>query len=161
MSGQGVRLARLEDRDRVRVAAVEEEKTEQWKRAALRLPAVDRAALQEHLDAQEAGGVRWAEICRATVALEGVPLEDPAGEAARAWSGVTGATPEGVPYPRPPVGTAAYFEREAARCDTVKAEALGEVLPEEVCLDAVQTSARWCAAWWRYEAALALELGEG
>ena len=66
-----------------------------------------------------------------------------------------------MPYPLPPPGTAAYFEREAARCDTVKTDAPGEVLPDGVSLEAVQTAARWSAALWRYEAAFALELGKG
>ena len=161
MSGTAARLARLEDRDRVRVAAVEEAKAEQWTRAAQRLPAADRAALHEHLDAEDAGGAWWAEVCRTVNTLKGSPLEDPAGEAARAWEEATVNTPAGVPYPRPPVGAAAYFAREAARCDAVKAEAPGEVLPDGVSLDAVQTVARWFAAWWRFEAAFALELGEG
>ena len=161
MSGTAVRLARLEDRDRVRVAAVEEQKTAQWERAALRLSATDRAALFEHLDAQEAGGPWWAEVCRASAALEGQPLDDPASETARAWSDAVEDTPEGVPYTRPPAGAAAYFEREAARCETVKADAPGEVLPDGVSLEAVQAAARWSAALWRYEAAFALELGEG
>ena len=161
MSGAAVRLARLEDRDRARVAAVEEQKTAQWERAALRLSAPDRAVLFEHLDAQEAGGPWWAAVCQASTALEGAPLDDPAGEAARAWSDAVEDTPEGVPYTRPPVGAAAYFEREAARCDTVKADAPGEVLPDGVSLEAVQAAARWSAALWRYEAAFALELGEG
>ncbi|WP_407569628.1 hypothetical protein [Deinococcus altitudinis] len=161
MTGTAARLARLEDRDRVRVAAVEDAKAEQWKRAVLRLPDTDRAALHEHLDVLEAGGAWWAEVCRAAAALEGPPLEDPAGEAARAWSEAVEGTPEGVTYTRPPVGAVAYFEREAARCDAVKADARGEVLPDGVSLEAVQTVARWFGAWWRYEAAFALELGEG
>ena len=160
MSGKASRLAALEDRSRARVAQVEEAKAEQWTRAAQRLPAADRAALHEHLDAQDAGGAWWAEVCRASAALEGSPLEDPAGEAARAWGQATGDTPEGMPYTLPPVGAAAYFEREAARCDTVKTDAPGEVLPDGVSLEAVQTAARWSAAGWRYEAAFALELGE-
>ena len=160
MSGKASRLAALEDRSRARVAAVEEAKAEQWTRAAQRLPASDRAALHEHLDAQDAGGAWWAEVCRAADALAGLPLEDPAGEAARVWKQATEDTPDGVPYPLPPPGTAAYFEREAARCDTVKTDAPGEVLPDGVSLEAVQTAARWSAALWRYEAAFALELGE-
>ena len=160
MSSKAARMAALEDRSRVRVAAVEEEKTEQWTRAAQRLPAADRAALFEHLDAQEAGGAWWAEVCRAVAALAGAPLEDPAGAAARAWCQATEDTPDGVPYIRPPVGAAAYFEREAARCDTVKADAPGLTLPDGVSLDAAQTAARWSAALWRYEAAFALELGK-
>ena len=160
MSGTAACLARLEDRDRVRVAAVEEEKTEQWTRAAQRLRAADRAALFEHLDAQEAGGAWWAEVCRALAALEGAPLEDPVGEAARAWCQAMEDTPEGVPYTRPPVGAAAYFEREAARCNTVKTDAPGLTLPDGLTLEAVQTAARWSAALWRYEAAFALELGK-
>ena len=147
-------MAALEDRDRARVAAVEELKVSQSERAARRLAPADRAAIDEELDAQEAGGPRWAEVCRAVAALEGAPLEDPAGEAARAWSEETGDTPAGVAYIRPPVGAAAYFEREAARCDTVKADAAGEVLPDEVSLEAVQTAARWSAALWRYDTGL-------
>ena len=92
--------------------------------------------------------------------LEGAPLEDPAGEATRAWGQATEDTPDGVPYPLPPVGAAAYFEREAARCDRVKTDAPGEALPDGVSLEVVQTVARWSAAGWRYEAAYALELGE-
>ena len=154
-------MAALEDRSRARVAAVEEAKAEQWTRAAQRLPAADRAALHEHLDAQEAGGAWWAEVYRVWTALEGPPLEDPAGEAARAWGQATEDTPAGVPYTQPPVGAAAYFEREATRCDAVKTDAAGEVLPDGVSLEAAQTAARWSAAMWRYEAAFALELGEG
>ena len=161
MSSKAARMAALEDRSRARVAAVEEAKAEQWERAALRLPATDRAALHEHLDAEDAGGAWWAEVYRVWGALEGPPLEDPAGETARAWGQATEDTPEGVPYTLPPVGAAAYFEREATRCDTVKTDAAGEVLPDGVSLEAVQTAARWSAALWRYEAAFALELGEG
>ena len=160
MSGKASRLAALEDRSRARVAEVEEAKAEQWTRAARRLPAADRAALHEYLDAQDAGGAWWAEVYRASAALEGSPLEDPAGEAARVWKQATEDTPDGVPYPLPPVGAAAYFEREAARCDTVKTDAPGEDLPDGVSLGAVQGAARWSAAGWRYEAAFAQELGE-
>lgn len=155
MSSKAARMAALEDRSRARVAAVEEAKAEQWTQAAQRLPAADRAALYEHLDAQEAGGAWWAEVCRVWSALEGPPLEDPAGEAARAWGQATEDTPDGVPYPLPPPGAAAYFEREAARCDTVKSDAVGEVLPDGMSLEAVQAAARWSAAMWRYEAAFA------
>ena len=161
MSGTAARLARLEDRDRARVAAVEGRKVSQSERAARRLAPADRAAIFEELDAYEAGGPWWAEVCRATAALTGAPLEDPAGAAALAWQETAATAPEGVPYPCPPAGAAAYFEREAARCDAVKTDALGEVLPDGVSLEAVQTVARWFAAWWRFEAALSLELGEG
>ena len=160
MSSKASRLAALEDRSRARVAAVEEAKAEQWTRAAQRLPAADRTALHEHLDAEDAGGAWWAEVLRVWTALEGPPLEDPAGEAARAWGQAMEDTPDGVRYPLPPPGAAAYFEREAARCDAVKSDAAGEVLPGGVSLEAVQTAARWSAAGWRYEAAFALELGE-
>ena len=152
-------MAALEDRSRARAVAVEAAKEEQWTQAAQRLPAADRAALYEHLDAQE-GGAWWAEVCRVWSALEGAPLEDLAGEAARAWKQAMEDTPDGVPYALPPPGAAAYFEREATRCDTVKTDAPGEVLPDGVSLEAVQTAARWSAAGWRYEAAFALELGE-
>ena len=161
MSSKAARMAALEDRSRARAVAVEEAKEKQWTRAAQRLPAADRAALYEHLDAQDAGGAWWAEVCRVSSALAGLPLEDPAGEAARAWGQATEDTPEGVPYPRPPVGAVAYFEREAARCDAVETDAAGEVLPDGMSLEAVQTAAHWSAAGWRYEAAFALELGEG
>ena len=158
--GTVARLEALEDREHSRVAAVEDLKAEQWTRAALRLSGTDRAALHEHLAAQEAGGAWWAEVCRAAEVLHGQPLEDPAGEAARAWSEALADTPEGALYPLPPLGAAAYFEREAARCDTVKEDAPGVPLPEGVNLEAVQAVARWSAAWWRYEAAYALLLGE-
>ena len=154
-------MAALEDRDRARVAAVEELKVSQSERAARRLAPADRAAIFEELDAYEVGGAWWAEVCRATAALTGAPLEDPAGAAALAWQETAATAPEGVPYTRPPFGAAAYFEREAARCDTVKTDAPGEVLPDGVNLEAVQTVARWFGAWWRFEAALCLELGEG
>ena len=159
--GKLARLGVLEGQRRVRVAQVEEAKAGQWTRAAQRLPAADRAALHEHLDAEDAGGAWWAEVYRVWSALEGPPLDDPAGAAARAWGQATEDTPEGVPYPLPPVGAAAYFEREAYRCDTVKTDAAGEVLPDGVSLEAVQTAARWSAAMCRFEAAFALELGEG
>ena len=159
--GKLARLGVLEGQRRVRVAQVEEAKAGQWTRAAQRLPAADRAALHEYLDAEDAGGAWWAEVCRVWSALEGPPLEDPAGEAALAWQETAATAPEGVPYPCPPAGAAAYFEREAARCDAVKTDAPGEVLPDGVNLEAVQTVARWFAAWWRFEAALVLELGEG
>ena len=58
-------------------------------------------------------------------------------------------------YPLPPPGAAAYFEREAARCDTVKTDAAGKVPPDGASLEAVQAAARWSAAGWRYEAAFA------
>ena len=160
MSSKASRLAALEDRSRARGAEVEEAKAEQWTRAAQRLPAADRAALHEHLDAQEAGEAWWAEVYRVWSTLEGALLEDPAGEAARAWGQATEDTPDGVPYALPPSGAAAYFEREATRCDTVKTDAAGEVLLDGVSLGAVQAVARWSAAGWRYEAAFALELGE-
>ena len=76
--------------------------------------------------------------------------------ATRDWSEVAGDTPEGLPYTRPPVGGAAYFECEAGRCATVEAKVAGKVL-----LEAVQTAGRWSAALWRYEEAFAMELGEG
>ena len=60
--GKLARLGVLEGQQRARVAAVEEAKAEQWERAALRLPAADRAARQEHLDAEDAGGLWWAEV---------------------------------------------------------------------------------------------------
>jgi len=151
--GTLARLEALEAAERERVAAIEAVKEEQAARALEALAHADRAALYEHLDAQEAGGTWWAEVCRAADALQGPPLEDPAGEAARAWGWSLDDTPDGVPYPLPPVGAAGYFEREAARCDTVKEDAAGGVLPEGVGLKAVQTAARWSAAWWRYEAA--------
>ena len=160
MSGKVARMAALEDRSWARVAAVEEAKAEQWTRAAQRLPAADRAALHEYLDAEDAGGSWWAEVYRAADALAGLPLEDPAGEAARAWKQAIEDTPDGVPYPLPPPGAAAYFEREAARCDTVKTDAPGEVLPDGASLEAVQTAARWSAAGWRYEAAFALVVAD-
>ena len=156
--GTLARLEALEAAGRERVAAVEavKEDTAMW--AAERLSPADRAALFEHLDAEETGGPWWAEVCRASCALDGPPLEDPVGAAARAWGEATGGTPDGVPYPLPPPGAAAYFEREAARCDTVKKGASGEVLPEGVSVEAAQTAARWSAAWWRYEAAFAAQL---
>ena len=49
--GKLARLGVLEGQQRARVAAVEEAKAEQWTRATQRLPAADRAARQEHLDA--------------------------------------------------------------------------------------------------------------
>ena len=153
--GTLARLEALETAERARAVGVEAAKEEQWTRAAQRLPAADRAALHEHLDAEDAGGAWWAEVCRTVNTLKGSPLEDPAGEAARVWKQATEDTPDGVPYPLPPVGAAAYFEREAARCDTVKADAPGEALPDGVSLEAVQTAARWSAALWRYEAAFA------
>ncbi|WP_407569108.1 hypothetical protein [Deinococcus altitudinis] len=123
--------------------------------AAERLARADWAALFEHLEAEEAGGAWWAEVCRAGAALHGEPLEDPAGEAAQAWLRLLEDVPDGQPYPLPPVGAAAYFEREAGQCDAVKEGAAVEVLPEGVGLEAAQTAARWSAAWWRYEAACA------
>jgi hypothetical protein len=168
--GTLARLEALEDRERDRAAAVETVKEDAAARALETLAPADRAALFEHLDAQEAGGAWWAEVCRATAALEGPPLEgpplegppleDPAGEAARAWEELTIYTPAGVAYPLPPMGAAAYFEREAARCDTVKKDAAGLPLPDSLWLEAVQTAARWSAAMWRFEAVFALELGE-
>jgi hypothetical protein len=158
--GTLARLEALEAAERERVATVETAKEDTAAWAAERLAPADRATLFEHLDAEEAGGAWWAEVCRASSALDGPPLEDPVGEAARAWGEATGGTPEGVPYPLPPAGAAAYFEREAARCDTVKEDAPGEVLPEGVSVEAAQTAARWSAAWWRYEAAFALQLLE-
>ncbi|WP_424951018.1 hypothetical protein [Deinococcus sp.] len=153
--GTVARLEALEDRERERVAAVEAVKEEQAARALEALEAADMAALYEHLDAQEAGGAWWAEVCRAGDALHGGPLEDSAGEAARAWVRLLEDVPDGQPYPLPPVGAAAYFEREAGQCDAVKEGAAVEVLPEGVGLEAAQTAARWSAAWWRYEAACA------
>ena len=144
--GKLARLGVLEDRSRARVAQVEEAKAGQWTRAAQRLPAADRAALHEYLDAEDAGGAWWAEVCGVWSALEGAPLDDPAGEAARAWGQATEDTPDGVLYTLPPPGAAAYFEREAARCDTVKTDAPGQVLPDGVSLEAVQAAARWSAA---------------
>ena len=99
--GTLARLEALEAAERARVAAVEEVKEDTAMWAAERLAPADRAALFEHLDAQEAGGAWWAEVCRASSALEGPPLEDPAGEAARAWGEAAGNTLEGVPYPLP------------------------------------------------------------
>lgn len=163
MSGQRGTLARLgalEDRARARVAAVKAAKEETAMRAADRLTPADLATMYEHLDAQEAGGEWWAEVCRTLAALEGPPLEDPAGEAARAWGQATEDTPEGVPYPLPPAGAVAYFEREAARCDLVKADAPGIPLTDGLKLEAVQAAARWSAAGWRFEAAFAREVGE-
>jgi hypothetical protein len=156
--GTLARLEALEDRERGRAAAVETAKEDAAARALEALAPADRAALFEHLDAQEAGGAWWAEVCRASAALEGPPLEDPAGEAARAWGRAAEDTPDGLPYPLPPDGAAAYFEREAAHCDTVKEGAALEALPDGVTLEAAQTAARWSAAWWRYEAAVCREL---
>ena len=162
-AGRGTlaRLGALEDRARVRIAAVEDQKVSQAERAVKRMAPADRAAISEHLDGYETRSEWWVEVCRATAALEGPPLEDLAGEAARAWEEAALNAPEGVPYPLPPVGAAAYFEREAARCDTVKTDAPSLPLPDGLTLEAVQTAARWSAAGWRFEAALALELGEG
>ena len=154
------RLEALETAERARVAADVAAKEEQAGRAIERLSPADRAAVYEHLDVQDAGGAWWAEVCRAADALAGLPLEDPAGEAARAWWQILEDTPDGAPYPLPPVGAAAYFEREAARCDAVKTDAPGEVLPDGVSLEAVQTAARWSAGWWLYQAAYALGMDE-
>ncbi|MGY2895446.1 hypothetical protein [Deinococcus sp. UYEF24] len=153
--GTVARLEALEDRERERVAAVEAVKEEHAARALEDLEAADLSALYEHLDAQEAGGAWWAEVCRAGDALQGPPLEAPAGEVSRAWLRLLEDVPDGQPYPLPPAGAAAYFEREAGQCDAVKEGAAREALPEGVGLEAAQTAARWSAAWWRYEAACA------
>ena len=158
--GTLARLEALEAAERDRVAADVAVKEGWTERALSRLSPADRAAVHEQMDAQEAGTAWWAELCRVSVILEGQPLEDPAGEAARAWSEALGDIPDGVPYPMPPAGAAAYFEREAGRCDAVKEAAPGEVLPDGVSLKAVQTVARWSAGWWRYDAAYALVMGE-
>ena len=162
MKGRGTlaRLEALEAAERARVAAVEEVKAEQWMRAALRLSLADRATLHEHLDALDAGREAWAEVCRAAQALHGEPLEDLAGEAARAWCQALEDTLAGVPYPLPPPGAAAYCEREAARCEAERLNLAGHAWPDGVTLEALDTAARWSAVWWRYEAAYALELSE-
>ena len=159
--GTLARLEALEAAERERIAADVAVKEGLTERALSRLSRADRAAVREHLDAQEAGGAWWAEVCRAADALTGQPLEDLAGEAARTWWQKLEDTPDGVPYDLAPAGAAVYFEREAARCDTVKEDAPGEALPEGVSLEAVQTAARWSAGWWRYTAVYALEMGEG
>lgn len=158
--GTLARLEALEDQARARITAVEEEKTDQWANAALRLPTEQRSTLHEHLDALQTGGTRWVEVCRAARAMHGEPLEDPAGEEARAWCQALEDTPAGVPYPLPPAGAAAYCEREAARCEAERLRLAEYTWPEDVTLEALDTSARWSAAWWYYTAAYALELGD-
>ncbi|WP_407543709.1 hypothetical protein Q0M94_27990 (plasmid) [Deinococcus radiomollis] len=158
--GALARLEALENQARARVAAVEGEKTDTWANAALQLPAEQRSALHEHLNALENGGTRWAEVCRAAQALQGEPLEDSAGAAARAWSQALEDTPEGVLYPLPPAGTAAYCELEAARCEAERLRLAEYTWPEGVTLEALDTVARGSAAWWHYEAAYAVELGD-
>lgn len=158
--GAQARLEALEAAERDRVAADVEVKEEWTRRAMARLTPADLDALYEQLDAMEAGTAWWAEICRASATLASVPLEDPAGKATRAWSEALGGIPDGVPFPKPPAGAAAYFRREAARCDTVRANAAGLPLPDDVSLEALQTATLWSGALYRYHVELSLELGE-
>jgi len=153
-----LRLEALEAAERERVAADVAIKEERATRAIGRLSPADRTAVHEYLDAQEEGSEWWEEVCKVGDAVSGLPVEDPVGEAARAWWETLEDIPDGVPHPLPPIGAAAYFEREAARCDLAAEQAPKEVLPDSVSLEAVQTAARWSAGWWRYQAAYALEL---
>lgn len=153
-----LRLEALEAAERERVAVDVAVKEERATRAVGRLSPTDRTAVHEYLDAQEEGGEWWDEVCKAGDAVSGPPLEDPVAEASRSWWETLEDIPDGVPHPPPPIGAAAYFEREAARCDLAAEQAPDELLPDGVSLEAVQTAAHWSAGWWRYQAAYALEV---
>jgi len=155
------RLEALEAVERERVAAVEAVKEEQSERAFERLAPAELAALYAWDEAQEAGGTWWAAVVAAGQAVGSDPLEDPAGEAARAWGEAFADTPDGTPWPVASVGAAAYFEREAVRCDLTGAAALaGGPLPPGVALEALEVAARWSAALLRLQAAHAAQLSE-
>jgi len=158
--GKLARIETLEEQAQRRLIQVEAVKVAVTERAMMGVSSEDRAALYEHLDAQEAGSAWFAEVCRASRALEGPPIGHPAGESTRAWLQALDDTPEGQDDPIPPAGAVAYLSLEAARCDTMLEYVYGVSFPDGVSLPAAQAAARWSAAWWRYEAAYARQLGE-
>ena len=155
------RLEALEERERSRVAAVEAAKDQQAEQAMLRLSQRDHAAMREFREAADAGGEWWAEVSRVWELIQADHL--PGGEAARAWGDRCAAVGDGVPYPTAPMGAAAYFEAEGARCEEAEvfARTPGAALPDGVRAVALEACARWAGSDWRYMAALARVIGEG
>ncbi|UQN04973.1 hypothetical protein [Deinococcus sp. QL22] len=162
MKGKGGALARLElleARERERIEAVETEKDREVTEAALRLSDPMRVALYECIHAEDAGGAWWAEVLAAGKAVCVEVL--PGGDAIWAWDRSLGTLPDGTPSPLAPVGTAAYFEAEAARCEAVGLKAHEADLPEGLSEDALETFCRWAAARAYLTAHLAHVIGEG
>lgn len=112
--GKLARIETLEEQAQQRLTHVEAMKAAVTERAMIGISSEDRAALYEHLDAQEAGGPWFAEVCRASKALEGPPVEHLAGEVTRVWLRALDNTPEGQDDPIPPAGSVAYLSLEAA-----------------------------------------------
>ncbi|MFB9991527.1 hypothetical protein ACFFLM_06040 [Deinococcus oregonensis] len=162
MKGKGGALARLElleARERERIEAVEAEKDREVTESVLRLTPAMQAALYECLAAQDMGGAWWAEVLEAGKIM--CAEVSPGGEAVWEWDRIVETLPEGTPSPVAPVGTAAYFEAEAAHCEALRIRAHEADRPDGVSVEALETFCRWAVARAAWTAHLAHVIGEG